>query len=124
MLAESPRAPSMRILLKTHKAGVPLRPIISDIGSAPHRLAKLLAKPLSSLLGTIGDSHLTNSGDLLNRIRDYDLTGKQLVSFEVTALFTNVPIQDVIDAVTRAPSGAQNLKLPLPKDDSIRLVNL
>ncbi|XP_076061529.1 uncharacterized protein LOC143037282 [Oratosquilla oratoria] len=50
LLEENPRIPSMRGLPKTHKPEIPLRPITSGIGSAPHRLAKHLAKPLSSSL--------------------------------------------------------------------------
>ena len=52
LLEEKPKPAQMRGLPKVHKAGVPMRPITSGIGSAPHRLAKCLAKPLSAVLGT------------------------------------------------------------------------
>ena len=73
LLEEAPSAPKMRGLPKMHKPGVPMRPITSGIGSAPHRLAKCLAKPLTQLLGTVSDSHLKNSGHLLSRINDVNL---------------------------------------------------
>ena len=47
---------------KLHKSNIPVRPITSGIVSAPHRLAKLLAKQLSRNLGAISDAHLRNSG--------------------------------------------------------------
>ena len=50
LLEEDPRTPRMYGLPKTHKPGVPMRPITSGVGSAPHRLARELATPLSSQL--------------------------------------------------------------------------
>ena len=52
LLEQDPKAPKMRGIPKVHKEGVPLRPITSGIGSAPHRLAKILARPLTKLLGS------------------------------------------------------------------------
>ncbi len=49
-----------RGLPKLHAPGIPMRPITSGIGSATHRLAKVLAKPLSTPMGTISSAHLTN----------------------------------------------------------------
>ncbi|XP_076061567.1 uncharacterized protein LOC143037319 [Oratosquilla oratoria] len=43
----------MKRLSKIHKQEIPLGPITSGIESAPHRLAKILAKSLSSALGNI-----------------------------------------------------------------------
>ena len=40
LLEESPKSPHLRGLPKIHKTGMPMRPIISGIGSAPHKLAK------------------------------------------------------------------------------------
>ena len=40
-LEEFPRTSAMKGLPKIHKPGIPMRPITSGIGSAPHRLAKL-----------------------------------------------------------------------------------
>ncbi|XP_076065238.1 uncharacterized protein LOC143039251 [Oratosquilla oratoria] len=68
LLEEAPRPPLMHGLPKVHKTGMPMRPITSGIGSAPHKLAKRLAKPLSGTLGSISDAHLRNSSDLIRRL--------------------------------------------------------
>ena len=77
-------------------------PSLVSIGSAPHRLAKCLAKPLTQLLGTVSDSHLKNSGQLLNRLNDVDFKNKLLTSFDVKALFTSVPVKDATTAIKQA----------------------
>ena len=76
-LEEDPTPPQMRGLPKVHKPGIPLRPITSGIGSAPHRLAKILAKPLTKSLGSLSDAHLRNSGDLLDRLKEVTFMRKK-----------------------------------------------
>ena len=53
LLEEAPKSPKLKGLPKVHKDGIPMRPIISGVGSAPHKIARVLAKPLSKALGTI-----------------------------------------------------------------------
>ena len=124
LLEETPVAPKMRGLPKVHKPGVPMRPITSGIGSAPHRLAKVLAKPLTQLLGTVNDSHLKNSGDLLSRLNEVDLSGKKLASFDVKALFTSVPVEKAIIAIKKAIQNSPDVNFPVPKSHFIQLVEL
>ena len=125
LLEEAPSTPKMGGLPpKVHKPGIPMRPITSGIGSAPHRLAKCLAKPLTQLLGSISDSHLKNSGDLLNKLNDIDFKEKKLASFDVKALFTSVPVGDAIKAIKRAIQGAPPSSLPVPKTHFLKLVEL
>ena len=71
-----PIIPKMYGLPKTHKSNLPLRPIISGIGSVPHNITNLLAKILFSLLDTIHNTYIKNSGSLLNKLIDIDTSNK------------------------------------------------
>ena len=124
LIEEDPRPPRMRGLPKLHKPGIPMRPITSGIGSAPHRLAKRLAKPLSHRLGSISGTHLRNSGDLINKIKHIDFTDKIIVSFDVKSLFTNVPVDGAIEAVRTVITNMEEENLPLPKRDYMKLISL
>ena len=124
LLEEAPTAPRMRGLPKLHKTGIPMRPITSGIGSAPHRLSKLLAKPLSNNLGAISDAHLRNSGDLIDRLRDIDFTDKCLASFDVKSLFTNVPVDGALRVIKEIISRIDPSQLPLAKSDYFKLLSL
>ena len=107
-----------------HKSGIPMRPITSGIGSAPHRLAKILARPLTKSLGGLSQAHLRNSGDLLERLKELDFQDKKLVSFHVKALFTNVPVEGALKAIKKALLGIPRENLPVPKKDYLALVKL
>ena len=124
LLEEDPKAPRMRGLLKVHKPRKPMRPITSGIGSAPHRLAKVLAKPLSRILGSLSPSHLRNSGELLERLKDIEVDNMKLVSFDVQALFTNVTVDGAMKAIKKAVGSMPRDSLPIPKADFIKLVQL
>ena len=67
-----------------------MRPITSGIGSAPHRLAKHLAKPLTQCLGVMSPTHLRNSADLLQKLKNVDHRGKKMVSFDVVAIHQRI----------------------------------
>ena len=125
LIEEAPVLPKMRGLPKIHKDGMPMRPITSGIGSAPHKIAKILAKPLTKTLGTISDTHMKNTSDMMTRINEirifHDL---KLASFDVKSLFTNVPVNDALDAIEKVVKSIADEDLPLPKEDYLKLVEL
>ena len=95
----TPSLPYMYGLVKTHKDGFPMRPIVSSVGSVTYRLAKYLVKLLSPLLGNISDSHIKNNVDLVQKLNhlDLNLDNFKLISFDVKSLFTKVPVNDLLD---------------------------
>ena len=114
LLPDNSRIPKAYGLPKTHKPGVPLRPIISGIGSVVHQLAKVLARPLSRLLGKTSGEHLRNSNDLLERLGRIGFRNKVLASFDVKSLFTNVPCDGAMQALDEVLDPV-NSQLPLPR---------
>ena len=75
-------------LPKVHKPGIPLRPIISSIGSVTHSTAKELARIIKPLVG--GSSHhVKNNMDFIESIAGIQLRPEEcMMSFDVEALFT------------------------------------
>ena len=50
---------------------------------------------LQPLVGTISESHIVNSQDLLNKLK-FPMYKFKLISFDVASLFTNVPVDDLL----------------------------
>ena len=83
-------------LPKIHKQGVPLRPIISIRGSATYESAKELAKILKPLVGK-SPHNVQNNRDFLDSIRDIKIKPEEcIMSYDVSALFTSIPIEPAI----------------------------
>lgn len=81
---------------KIHKEGVPMRPIVSTMGSATYGLAKELTRILAPLVGNT-ERHVRHSAHFVQRIRDIRLQETDtLVSFDVVSLFTRVPIDEAM----------------------------
>ena len=88
-------------LIKIHKIGFPVRPIIPTVNSPTYNVSKLLAKFLQNNLKPPA-SHIDNSLQLKEKIKgiqiphDYDI-----ISLDVVSLFTNVPEYLVCKAIER-----------------------
>ena len=96
-------------LPKVHKPGMPLRPIISSIGSVTHSTAKELAIIIKPLVR--GSSHhVKNNMDLIQSIKGIQLRPEEcIMSFDVEALFTSVPIEPAIVIIKKLLEEDKNL---------------
>jgi len=84
--------PRLYGLPQIHKAGVPLRPIVSAIGSHTYDVAEYMSKLLASHTGQT-ESYLKDLVYFIQKIKDLSLEpGDMLVSFHVISLFTREPM--------------------------------
>ena len=99
MYPTSCTAPKFYGLPRIYKTGAPLRPIVSSRDSVTYGVAKVLAKVLKSLVGK-SLHHIQSSRDLVRRVREVALLpGECLNSYNVSALFTSVPIDPVLNII-------------------------
>ena len=83
-------------LPKVHKIGIPLRPIVSSVGSVSNETAKELSKILKPLVGNTPYS-VRNTKDFIHSIQNIRLQDDEcMVSYDVEALFTSVPVKPAI----------------------------
>uniref|UniRef100_A0ABD2W8E4 Reverse transcriptase domain-containing protein n=1 Tax=Trichogramma kaykai TaxID=54128 RepID=A0ABD2W8E4_9HYME len=88
-------------LPKIHKTGVPLRPIISLVGSPTYVLAKIFLDEIIPFIKQ-PNSHIDNSFDFMKKISNFSIpTDYVLISLDVTSLFTNIPLDRVLDSLDR-----------------------
>ena len=87
-------------LPKTHKPELAMRPILSATGTYNFKLAKWLdekLKPISINEFTISD--LLRFSEELRKNENVD--GEILVSYDVSSLFTNVPVDETIEILVQ-----------------------
>ncbi|CAF2134469.1 unnamed protein product [Rotaria magnacalcarata] len=86
-------------LPKIHKAGLPLRPVMSAIGSYNYRLAKYLAIKLKPFRKS--KHMLKDTFEFIDSIKKINptMTKHRMISFDVTSLFTKVPLSYTIGLI-------------------------
>ena len=72
-----------------------LLPIVSSIGTFNYNLARFLCDLLSPLVPN--DYSCKDTFSFVSQIKDANLSKTFLVSYDVTSLFTNIPLQETID---------------------------
>ncbi|XP_047984696.1 uncharacterized protein LOC125225163 [Leguminivora glycinivorella] len=91
--------PKLYGLPKVHKSGIPLRPIVSQIGSPSYHLAKHVAGVLQTLVGKT-TSFVKDSRHFIDIVKTIKLEPEEImVSFDVESLFTNVPLRECLGIV-------------------------
>ena len=83
-------------LPKTHKAKLSMRPILSATGTYNFNLAKWLEEKLKPL--SVNEYTITDAFEFADEICSIPMNEEDiLVSYDVTALFTNVPLSETIN---------------------------
>lgn len=92
--------PRAYALPKTHKTVLSWRIIVSSIRGPTYKLSKFLSNILSKIIGN-SPFHTIDSWHLVKEIRTIEIPddSMQLVSLDVTALFTNVPTDLAIEVL-------------------------
>ena len=108
-------------LPKVHKAGVPLRPIVSSIGAVSYETSKELSRILKPLVGH-SPYHVHNNQEFLQQLQEWKLGPDDIImSYDVKALFTSVPIQPSLDIITKLLE--KDPSLPNRTNMNIRQIN-
>ena len=104
-------APKFYGLLKIHKRHISLRPIISSRGSINYEVAKELSRILRLLVGSSPTTSKT-LGAFTQQLKGITLKANEnIVSYDVSACFTSVPIDPAINIIRRKLELDQELHL-------------
>ena len=86
-------------LPKVQKVNLPLRPILSALGTHSYNLAKYLVSYLREI--SVGQYTITDTFSYVEELRNLDLDTSKvfMASFDISSLFTNIPIDETIDII-------------------------
>ena len=94
-------APRLTGLPKVHKEGVPMRGIVSMVGSPFEKVSKTLIPILRTIQGRSG-LYVKNSRELKEKIKDWRVERNEiLVSYDVKNLYPSIPIDKALELVER-----------------------
>ncbi|XP_068748853.1 uncharacterized protein [Montipora capricornis] len=113
-------------LPKIHKVNCPLRPIVSSIGTISYQIARYVADILSPLVGKT-EHHVENSKAFAEEVRTLQVApDEELRSYDVSALFTSVPVDKTLVLIPKKLEEDEILKIrtPMAPKDVVTLLGL
>ena len=116
--------PAMRGSIKHHKAGRPLRPIVSCIGSVLYNTSRFLTDILTPIQNFNGYS-VSNSMDFTKQVANQEIAEDEvMVSFDVVSLFTAIPVDKACDYIRKKldEDTTLHLRTKLNTDEIISLL--
>ena len=94
----NPVPPRLYGLPKIHKPNIPIRPVVSYINAPCYLMSKHLNSEFRKLTSFKPKHSLLNSSDLISKIQNTHIPhNAKLVSFDVTSLFTSVPVSATLE---------------------------
>ena len=102
---------------------LPLRPVISNIGTATYEVSKYVSDLISPLAK--GKYTIESTKDFINKLKCKSIKpGYQMVSFDVTNLFTNIPLNFTINIILDKIYKEKLIKTTLKRDELRKLLEL
>ncbi|CAH8477181.1 unnamed protein product [Schistosoma mattheei] len=106
-------------LPKTHKPDIPIRPILSMAKSPFHKLARWFTRCLEPVRKKLAAYSLKDSFEFVQKLDNLNVSDKFMVSFDVSSLFTNIPLEETVEIICEYPE-----LLPLPPQEFKQLLFL
>ena len=102
---------------------LPLRPIVSNIGTATHKTAQFLCRLLTPL--ATSKYTIQNTKEFVDKVRKMKVPrGYKMISFDVVSLFTNVPLERTIEIILRKVYDEKRIKTKIKREDMKQLLLL
>jgi len=114
--------PSALGLVKLHKQGNPIRPVISGVNSPTKLISSQLVKFFHNRVQYNSRYSVINSLDLISKLTIHNPQRCKLVSFDVSSMFTNIPREDCIIVVKNILD--ETKLLPILKNEYLDLLKL
>ena len=114
--------PRLYGLAKVHKTDTPMRPVLSMPGSAYHKIGKQIATWLSVVPECLIN---TSTKKICDSLKDIKLKpDEELISFDVSSLYTNVPVKEAIEVCADLLFEKHKIGLPVDKQTFMTLAEI
>ena len=94
-----PTTPQLKANIKTHKEGMPIRPVINNINAPAYNLAKLLNKQMHILLPLPNTYTVKNSNEIAQEIIKIPINEQtRMITLDIKDMYVNLPTEGILRA--------------------------
>ena len=126
-MAPIPHQQDFIVFLKSTKNNMPMHPIVSACGTATYNSAKFITKILQNYCGKTS-SFVRDSTDFIQKIKHLSINSEEetLVSFDVSAVFTRIPVPVLLQVINSKISIYTNFTnvCKIPTEKFIKLLEI
>ena len=98
----NPTARTIRGLVKVHKEGAPIGPIVNWKNAPAYKLAKLLARKIHTYIPLPYTFNVENTIKLMNHLTELPYEHNiKFASLDINNMYSNVPIKEMITALEK-----------------------
>ncbi|XP_044760807.1 uncharacterized protein LOC123318255 [Coccinella septempunctata] len=102
LISSVPVTPLLYSLPKIHKPGIPVRPIVSFVGTSAHGLSSFLGDVFQRHLDYRSEFSIKNSSELVHQIKDLKFPeGATMVSFDIVNLYPSTPPVEAAELINQ-----------------------
>ena len=113
--------PRLYGLPKVHKAGCPLRPVLSMTGSPQYAASQWLCRILDPVVKRYNRHCVKDSFQFVEALREQPIPlHAHMCSFDIVSLFTNVPLEETIDICSKTLYHDNDIEPPSITEVSFR----
>ena len=95
-------APKLKARIKVHKQEYPIRPVVNNINSPTHDIARYFNKILLNLIELPYTYNVSNSSTLAMDLTKLRITPQhKCITLDVKDLYVNIPIKEILDIVNK-----------------------
>jgi hypothetical protein len=92
----NPQTPNLKGLVKIHKEGMPIRPVVDYTQAPAYKLAKKLSNVLETYVPLPSVFNIQNSLQLMKDISEIlVIPGLQLASLDISDMYSNIPTNEL-----------------------------
>jgi len=97
LMQKNPLPPTLNALIKLHKPGNPIRPVINNTMAPSYNIAKHLTDVLNRHLHLNNEYNVRNSTTLADNLTKIDINEHcRLVTYDIKDLYVNIPLRETL----------------------------
>jgi len=101
--------PQFKPLVKTHKDGLPVRPVINSVDAPSYKLSKFISNLLKNRLSLDSEYACKNSKEFIEKIKKLEVKPQNIfITCDIDNMYANIPRAEAVEALIEKAKASNN----------------